>query len=266
VCSYASTTKPCPYGCSSGACNGPPSDGGTVEGGSTGAVGALCGANGDCAAGEWCSNDTSHGNPDNPSSTCVASCTGSSNGSPCGAGAGLCYKGTCFGACAFSSLGVSGSLRCAGNNTCFPLTETNPDGTAATLAGTGACFAGCEENAACPTGSACQVETGLCVIAPVAFAKQPGDACVRSNHDCHCIAGDSGTGFCTRFCGSDGYCPTGMTCGLTFADANAYTLYSSPLAAYCMANCTSSSDCRDRTMICASGMCYPSVGAVDETY
>jgi hypothetical protein len=66
--------------------------------------------------------------------------------------------------------------------------------------------------------SGCQVETGLCIRSPVAFPKQPGDKCVRSDHDCHCIVGDNGNGYCTRFCANDGVCPGGMSCALTSAD------------------------------------------------
>jgi hypothetical protein len=86
----------------------------------------------------------------------------------------------------------------------------------------GACFSACVQNADCPSGTTCQVDTGICVTAVVPATKAPGAPCTAddlTHGACECFSGvlaDGGLagGVCAPSCvtGPTAACPSGFIC------------------------------------------------------
>jgi hypothetical protein len=119
--------------------------------------------------------------------------------------------GDCFPKCTFSS-DASAPVGCVGKDACNPY-EFGEDTSSSTAEGLGFCYGGCEVDADCPSGNACQSNFGVCVTTPDAQSVQDpeGQDCSTASDACNCTGSP---GFCALNCKTAGSvsCPTGQVC------------------------------------------------------
>ena len=191
---------------------------------------------------------------------------------------GVCLStgsgGICLPACSFGADDGAAPVGCVGKDACNVLGWGKDS--AGKLQGVGYCFGGCTADADCTKGDKCQVESGLCVKAPVVYTKTLGTACTDADATskpakCECLyLTSTKKGYCSTFCkvgDASTTCATGYTCspGLPTTDStDGSALFSKDpagMAGNCLKTCTADADCTALNSTCkttASGkVCYP---------
>lgn len=192
----------------------------------------------------------------NPTPVCIGvSCL---LGSTCDGARGLCVLGgACMPRCAFQSNGVR--VACAGKNVCN-LHKVEGGGPAPFI-GVGYCYRGCRADVDCPVGEGCQVETGECVVAKVAFPKAPGAACTAGEDgvSCRCLTGNGGKGYCASFCVTGEACTPGFHCTANLP-APQFTAEPKGLAGSCLQECGVDGGVNDAECASLGATCKSVVG------
>ncbi len=135
---------------------------------------------------------------------------------------GVCFNlgggsGYCLPQCQLLTTGAP-PIGCAAGSACAEL-ALGVDSKGDVAGAFGACLSACVQDADCPAGTVCQVDTGSCVTKIVPPTKAAGAPCTDGDTACSCFTGvladgGVGDGVCAPSCvtGPTSSCPAGFVC------------------------------------------------------
>lgn len=158
--------------------------------------------------------------------------------------------GICAPMCLFDGKSDTLAISCLGKNACAYYGVVVRDGFGW---GFGRCEASCGADSDCPSGFACQRETGGCFVGTKAYPGKLGDPCTDADKDkCFCLyGGPTKAGYCSLYCRPEATsaCPAGYTCD-PFVTKTLAVVPSKGMAGNCVKNCTTDAECAAFNAFC----------------